>query len=354
MSGATPAAATTTLPPAVPQSSTPLTTWKEEWTTESQDLDKLLVDFEKYRKGNTEVKQTEGKLSKGLGKFKKFIRHWKEDLAIARKKGTIKDAEYEQCIASMKEKEKVIRQMEITLPMNTGPLLYLLLGSVNLTLPQMSDRFVYKEEYERFKFWLTLVTISSATLVYFFPYRVLQQLFQIYLAWYYGSLTVREHILIANGSRMRTWWRVHHYLAICQTCILLMWPESRSFTEFNPQFMLFSAFLGIVQLLQYQYQTSLLYKKRSLGQAELMDATADVPARGSLSILLVVLFFAYLFQLYNAYTLAVISTEPYCHEWQASLSAVIFAVLGLGNCWITTQVVLRKFIRRDNTTKKAE
>lgn len=52
---------------------------------------------------------------------------------------------------------------------------------------------------------------------------VLQQLFQIYLAWYYGSLTVREHILIANGSRMRTWWRVHHYLAICQTCILLMW-----------------------------------------------------------------------------------------------------------------------------------
>ncbi len=40
---------------------------------------------------------------------------------------------------------------------------------------------------------------------------------------YYFIVTIREHILIANGSRILHWWLVHHYLAILLAVIMLTW-----------------------------------------------------------------------------------------------------------------------------------
>lgn len=46
------------------------------------------------------------------------------------------------------------------------------------------------------------------------------------LLWFYSSTTLREHILIANGSKIRRWWLVHHYLAIFLASVMLTWYEA--------------------------------------------------------------------------------------------------------------------------------
>ena len=44
-------------------------------------------------------------------------------------------------------------------------LLRSLLGQVNVRLPQMSDRFKYKQEYEEFKMWVTYLIILSSSII---------------------------------------------------------------------------------------------------------------------------------------------------------------------------------------------
>ncbi|KAA3676479.1 uncharacterized protein DEA37_0000045 [Paragonimus westermani] len=99
-------------------------------------------------------------------------------------------------------------------------------------------------------------------------------------------------------------------------------PSSISYDEFRDQFMLFSLYLNIVHCIQYQYQVGCLYKLHALGQRHPMDITVD----GFMSWMfrrmtftLPFLFGAYIFELYNAYSLYYISRQPYCHEWQAYL-----------------------------------
>ena len=84
-------------------------------------------------------------------------------------------------------------------------------------------------------------------------------MFQLLLVWFYSVLTVREHILIANGSKIMAWWLTHHYLAIALSLVMLTWcvhpvwsPRCRparpsssvTYQTFHTQFMAFSLYLG--------------------------------------------------------------------------------------------------------------
>lgn len=55
-------------------------------------------------------------------------------------------------------------------------------------------------------------------------------------AWYYCTIQLREHILVANGSRIRPWWIWHHYLSIVVVAILVIWPEGWASRQFYPHF----------------------------------------------------------------------------------------------------------------------
>lgn len=104
---------------------------------------------------------------------------------------------------------------------------------VLLTLKQ---RLVYKDEYEKFKLYLTVLLLLLSFLCYFFvtyrsvsptssgriigvaagdcmcpnaaPYvvgfRFLDAILNFLLLWFYCTLTVRESVLISNGSRSVT------------------------------------------------------------------------------------------------------------------------------------------------------
>lgn len=114
-----------------------------------------------------------------------------------------------------------------------------------MTLPKMGDRFKYKEDYENFKFKMTVITAISAFLILtVFQYRFLEAIFNMLIVWFYCVATLREHILIANGSRIRAWWLWHHYFSIVLSGVLLIWPDGISYQAFRNQFLVFSIYVG--------------------------------------------------------------------------------------------------------------
>jgi len=145
--------------------------------------------------------------------------------------------------------------------------------------------------------------------------------------------------LKVNGSKIKGWWRVHHFISTVASAVLLVWPNSETWFIFRPQFMIFNVviskyyilitflvnpnfnvFPGIVQSFQFVYQQGVLYRLKALGERHNMDITIEGfhswMWRG-LSFLLPFLYVGYIFQLYNAYTLYKLCYHPHA-TWQVS------------------------------------
>ncbi|CAF1433983.1 unnamed protein product [Adineta steineri] len=244
--------------------------------------------------------------------------------------------------------ELYLSRVSDTLP-RKDPYLKVILGGVDVSILNKADRWTYKQEYEKFKFIVTCISLVSSLVIWSLTsrYRAFDALFHFLLVWYYCTLTIRESILIVNGSNINPWWRAHHFIATVATAILLTWPESQSYHAFRTQFFVFSFFLSFVQVLQFYYQRGCLYRLRALGETHDMDITIEGFHRWmfhGLSFLVPFLLVGYLFQLYNAYTLWQLAHVSTTHEWQVMVLAIIFFLLFLGNI-LTTLSVLRDKLR---------
>ena len=105
------------------------------------------------------------------------------------------------------------------------------------------------------------------------PNRVLFQLHQLWLLYYYFTLSLRENILYANGSSMKRWWLDHHYVSIFITLPLLLWPDDFISHRYQ-RTMLFGVIQGAVMLAQYLYQSKRAYVRKTLGKAKSIDVDA--------------------------------------------------------------------------------
>eukprot|EP01136_Pigoraptor_vietnamica_P020799 Opistho-1_new@70190 len=231
---------------------------------------------------------------KEIGAIKKQLRALGDDVAAS--KGSIDPAAQKSYSAAIAEKMALLRKIELLFPQKNSMLLHMALGDVNVTLPKMGDRFRYKTEYEGFKMRMTVITIAlSALNLLVLHYRLMDAVFNVLLVWYYCTITLREHILLANGSRIRGWWLTHHYLSITLSAVFLIWPDSPSYRAFRDQFLVFSIYLGCVQLLQYRYQIGRLYALRALGKTDSMEVISDTGggSNSGLSLLLPFLAFGY-------------------------------------------------------------
>jgi TMPIT-like protein len=67
-----------------------------------------------------------------------------------------------------------------------------------------ADKWTYKQEYEKFKFIVTCIALVSSLVIWSLTsrYRAFDALFHFLLVWYYCTLTIRESILIVNGSNI--------------------------------------------------------------------------------------------------------------------------------------------------------
>ncbi|KAH8861164.1 Transmembrane protein 120B [Schistosoma japonicum] len=306
------------------------------------------------------------------------------------------------------KKEYILRDIEDVLPRTAGLYLRIVLGALNISFANKEDKFRYKDDYERFKIIISGICAFLSFLLYFFiqnslnnkllplislksrlpvrrlevrlcmvmwltatgtplnfqlihVFRIVDTIFHFLLVWYYCTLTIRERILIANGSRIKGWWNISHFISTACAGIMLIWPRSRSYDEFRDQFMLFSLNLNLVHFIQYQYQISCLHKLRTLGCRHPMDITVDGFMSWMfrrLTFILPFLIETYGFELYLAYNLYVISQQKYCHEWQVLAVALIYFALATGSIVTVLQVIRQKIrapppvVLHDHLTKK--
>lgn len=83
-----------------------------------------------------------------------------------------------------------------------------------------------------------------AILNYCIRFRALELSYIFLLVWYYCTLTIRESILKLNGSRIKGWWRFHHFFSTAAAGILLIWPDNETWLAFRNQFVLFTIYLS--------------------------------------------------------------------------------------------------------------
>merc|ERR1712141_599849 len=242
-----------------------------------------------------------------------------------------------------------LAQMEQLLPAESGTYLKIILGNVNVSILDKKARYDYKDQYEQFKLIVNLIGFVLSCTNLYIQYRVLDLLFMFLIVWYYCTLTIRESILRVNGSRIKGWWRAHHFITTIVGGVLLVWPDGNCYQTFRPQLMWFNVYLAFLQYLQFTYQKGCLYRLRSLGERNDMDITIDGFHSWmwkGLSFLLPFLYFGYLWQLYNAYVLYYLIYEP-CSSWQIPVLSLIFFTLGIGNI-ITTSWTIPSKIRERN------
>ncbi|XP_058127985.1 transmembrane protein 120 homolog [Anopheles ziemanni] len=237
-----------------------------------------------------------------------------------------------------------IHEIEQGLPQQNSRYLKIILGDVNVSILNRNDKVRYKDEYEKFKLILNVIGLLLSFLNILFNLRALELVFLFLLVWYYCTLTIRESILKVNGSRIKGWWRLHHFISTVCAGVLLVWPQGEPWQLFRSQFMFFNVYISLVQYMQFRYQKGVLYRLKALGERHNMDITIEGfhswMWRG-LSFLIPFLFAGYLFQCYNAWTLYQLTKHPDA-TWQIPVLSILFLILFVGNTTTTLLVIPQK------------
>uniref|UniRef100_A0AAQ4PMS9 Transmembrane protein 120B n=1 Tax=Gasterosteus aculeatus aculeatus TaxID=481459 RepID=A0AAQ4PMS9_GASAC len=306
-----------------------------EWEEIDEEYQQLQETHKIYRQKLEELTNLQCTCSTAISKQRKRLKDLRYSLSKCSKTCDEKELEVITDIKSqIKEKASVFFDMEAYLPKRNGLYLNLVLGNVNVTLLSNQAKFAYKDEYEKFKLYMTIILMFGAiTCLFFLNYRVTDEIFNFLLVWYYCTLTIRESILMSNGSR----------------------PEGPMYQMFRSQFLAFSIYQSFVQFLQYYYQSGCLYRLRTLGERNQLDLTVEGFQswmwRG-LTFLLPFLFFGHFWQLYNSVTLFRLGGREDCKEWQVFMLALTFLVLFLGNSLTTLKVVHQKFQKNQEKLQK--
>lgn len=122
--------------------------------------------------------------------------------------------------------------------------LQIILGNVNVSILNRAEKVRYKDDYEKFKFILNCIGLFMSCLNLLMNYRALELAFMFLLVWYYCTLTIRESILKVNGSRIKGWWRLHHFISTVCAAVLLIWPQGEAWQSFRTQFMCFNVYIS--------------------------------------------------------------------------------------------------------------
>uniref|UniRef100_A0A8C5FD05 Transmembrane protein 120A n=1 Tax=Gadus morhua TaxID=8049 RepID=A0A8C5FD05_GADMO len=305
----------------------------QEWEVMEKDYQQVQETHRLYKHKLEEVTKLQDSCSSAITRQRKKLKELAVSIKECRTKHPAQDLSSEERNVirdiqdSIRERPDIFLEMEAFLPKKNGLYLSLVLGNINVTLLNKHSKFAYKDEYEKFKLVLTVILfLFSFTCRFLLSYRALDALFNFLLVWYYCTLTIRESILISNGSRIKGWWVFHHYVSTFLSGVML--------TK-RPLF------------LQYYYQSGCLYRLRALGERHNMDLTVEGFQswmwRG-LTFLLPFLFFGHFWQLYNSVILFKMTQLPECKEWQVAMCGCSYLTLFLGNFCTTLGVVYQKYM----------
>ncbi|KAK2723167.1 transmembrane protein 120 homolog [Artemia franciscana] len=318
----------------------------KEWTD-------LTLDYKQLESTHKVYQEKLQELSKFQSDCISQIRHQRYRLgliakALKRQKPDDEDDEERlECLSKDVEKRKFqLNEIEDDLPRESGLYLKIILGTVNVNILDKAARFKYKDEYEKFKLVLNLIALVLSVINLITNQRVFDLLFMFLTVWYYCTLTIRESILKVNGSKIKGWWRLHHFISTVVGGVMLTWPDGTPYQGFRQQLMWFHVYISCLQYLQFRYQQGCLYRLKALGDRHNMDITIEGfhswMWRG-LTFLLPFLYIGYGFQCYNSYKLYKLSFVEGA-TWQIPALSLLFLTLFLGNT-ITTSLVIPQKIK---------
>ncbi|XP_043571670.1 transmembrane protein 120B isoform X1 [Chiloscyllium plagiosum] len=333
-----------------------------EWEELDKEFKQLQETHKVYRQKLDELSSLQIICSNSISKQKRRIKDLACNLRRYKHSANVEEAEVIQKFNNdIKERRNVFFEMEAFLPKKNGLYLNLVLGNVNVTLLSKQAKFAYKDEYEKFKLYLTIILLLGAISCMFLLNRVIDEIFNFLLVWYYCTLTIRESVLISNGSRIKGWWVSHHYVSTFLSGVMLTWPNGLMYQMFRSQFIAFSIYQSCVQFLQYYYQSGCLYRLRALGERDHMDLTVEGFQswmwRG-LTFLLPFLFFGHFWQLYNSVTLFGLAQHERCKEWQGRKQPIIWlkepgSVVG-GQIFISTHPYEQRILALTDTSSMSK
>ncbi|XP_035199092.1 ion channel TACAN isoform X2 [Oxyura jamaicensis] len=248
-----------------------------EWEELQDGYQRIQDNHKLYKQKLEELTKLQDGISSSIARQKKRLKEL--SLSLKKCKAHVSPDQQEsiqETQSLIKERQNVFFEMEAYLPKKNGLYLSLVLGNVNVTLLSKQAKFAYKDEYEKFKLYLTIILlIVSFSCRFLLNSRVTDAVFNFLLVWYYCTLTIRESILINNGSKIKGWWVFHHYVSTFLSGVMLTWPDGLMYQMFRNQFLSFSMYQSFVQFLQYYYQSGCLYRLRALGERHNMDLTVE-------------------------------------------------------------------------------
>lgn len=328
----------------------------EEWASLEKEYQHLQETHKLYLRKLEEITKLQKDCSSSISQHRKRLNDLSYQVKRCSKGLSPEDSNVVNEIKDkIKTRPNAFFEMEAFLPKKNGLYLSLVLGNVNVTLLNKQAKFAYKDEYEKFKLYLTvLLLLFSFTCYFFVNYRFVDAILNFLMVWYYCTLTIRESILITNGSRIKGWWVFHHYISAFLSGVMLTWPDGKLYETFRNQFLAYSLYQSFVQCLQCYYQSGCLYRLRALGERHNMDLTVEGFQSWmwkGLTFLLPFLFFGHFWQLFNSISLFNMAQLPDCREGQVLLCALGFLVLFLGNFLTTVAVVRQKMKKRNEKAK---
>ncbi|KAK0418473.1 hypothetical protein QR680_013576 [Steinernema hermaphroditum] len=332
--------------------STSFTSSMDEWDALMKEFEDLERNHDTYLTKMSELTSLQNASFKAVKHQNYRVTQIKADLKRLESQKTPKSEEEEQRLEKMRkqlaEVQAKLAEMQNELPAESNGLyLNVILGSnLNVSLLNKTDRYKYKQEYEKFKVRVTYVLLVMLCIAYWFPTRAIDASCNFLMVWYYCTLTIRESILRINGSRIKGWWVLHHY-ASCVLCgITLTWKDGICYQAFRNTFILFSMYIGTVQLMQNAYQSGCLRRLHALGQRHSMDITVEGFSSWmfkGLTFLIPFLVVGYILQFYCAYVLFYIYRTLDCTgQWQVIAMAILFFLIACGNMFTILRVLARK------------
>nr|XP_055178126.1 transmembrane protein 120B isoform X2 [Nyctereutes procyonoides] len=187
---------------------------EREWHELEGEFQELQETHRIYRQKLEELTSLQTLCSGSINKQKTRLKDLKHTLQRYKNHASREEAELiQQMSANIKERQNIFFDMEAYLPKKNGLYLNLVLGNVNVTLLSNQAKFAYKDEYEKFKLYLTIILLLGAVACRFVLHY-----------------------------RIKGWWVSHHYVSTFLSGVMLTWPNGLIYQKFRNQFLAFSIF----------------------------------------------------------------------------------------------------------------
>uniref|UniRef100_A0A8C2JCZ9 Zgc:103681 n=1 Tax=Cyprinus carpio TaxID=7962 RepID=A0A8C2JCZ9_CYPCA len=310
--------------------STALAKALQECKFQEKELQQLQETHRLYLQKLEEVSKLQKSFAASIARQKKNLKENLKGL-IKFNKGLTEEEknEVKEAKDHIQNMQSLIFQMEAFLPKKNGIYLNLVLGSMNVNLPSKETEFTQVCLTHFPSHHISCLSLLCVC-------RVVDALLNFLLVWYYCTLTIRESILISNGSRIKGWWVFHHYISTFLSGVMLTWPDGETYQSFRNQFLAYCLYQSFVQYLQYYYQSGCLYRLKALGERHNLDLTVEGFQswmwRG-LTFLLPFLFLGHVIAITFLFLFLFL---------QVSMCGFCFLVLFVGNFFTTLAVVRHK------------